>query len=137
MNEFKQCPKCNKSLIVKAGIVQHKQRYKCKTCFYHFTSEKSTKAIQFDKVVTCLQLYLCGLSYREIEAITSVSHVSVMNWVKKYEVDRKGQKGDRNNFKIVKFEELNILLNNPQYLKEQKLFISPLNDKFILYELET
>ena len=62
---MEKCPKCNKNLITKAGLVQNKQRYKCKSCSYHFTGNKLTKAIDNEKVITCLELYLCGLSYRD------------------------------------------------------------------------
>lgn len=133
---MEKCPKCNNNAIVKAGLVQNKQRFKCKSCSYHFTGDKSTKAIHDEKVITCLELYLCGLSYREIEAATSVSHVSVMNWVKKFEIGRKTEKNHHYNYKILKYEELVVLINDPHFLKEKKIFINPLNDKFILYELD-
>ena len=110
-----KCPKCNKNAIVKAGLVQNKQRFKCKSCSYHFTGQKSSKAIDDQKVITCLELYLCGLSYREIEAATSVSHVSVMNWVKKFEIERRPKKNHQYNYKILKYEELVNLINDPLF----------------------
>ena len=35
-------------------------------------------------VALCLKLYLEGMGFRAIERVVSVSHVSVINWVKKY-----------------------------------------------------
>jgi transposase-like protein len=37
-------------------------------------------------VIKALQIYIEGVSLREIERLIGVSHVSVMNWVKKYHV---------------------------------------------------
>ena len=42
-------------------------------------------------VVKALQLYIEGISYREIERILGVSHVSVINWVKKYKIKAPGK----------------------------------------------
>jgi len=82
------CPKCNSKDITKAGIIDDRQRYKCKECNYHFTVAKSGKSTDIQIVKRALQLYLEGLSYREIESLIEVSHVSVMNWVKKYKIQR-------------------------------------------------
>jgi len=39
-----RCPTCNKSEnILKAGLIRNKQRYNCKNCNYHFTTEKTKK----------------------------------------------------------------------------------------------
>ena len=131
---MEKCPKCNNNAIVKAGLVQNKQRFKCKSCSYHFTGDKSTKAIHDEKVITCLELYLCGLSYREIELLHRF-HMLGANWVKKF-VRRKTEKNLHYNYKILKYEELVVLINDPHFLREKKIFINPLNDKFILYELD-
>jgi transposase-like protein len=75
--ELLSCPKCHNNHIVKSGIVNHKQRYLCKKCNYYFTVNKIGKKIDNYYVTKALQLYLEGLSYREIERIIGVSHVTV------------------------------------------------------------
>ena len=78
------CPQCQSKNFIKSGIVNDRQRYKCKSCGYNFTVNKIGKEIDQYYVTKALQLYLEGLSYREIERILGVSHVSIMNWVKKH-----------------------------------------------------
>lgn len=78
------CPKCNCKKKVKAGFISMNQRYKCKECGYYFTvNHKSTSKSEHIKKLA-LQLYLEGLTYREIGKILGVSFVSVMNWINKY-----------------------------------------------------
>ena len=88
MNEVKHCPKCSSASYVKSGIIKDRQRYRCKECNYYFTVQKLGKRISDYYVVKALQLYIEGVSYREIERILGISHVSVMNWVKSYKIQR-------------------------------------------------
>lgn len=37
----KICPKCNSENCVKAGIINERQRYRCKECGYYFTVKKN------------------------------------------------------------------------------------------------
>lgn len=80
--EILSCPKCQSDSIVKSGIIKDRQRYLCKSCNYYFTVNKLGKKIDDYYVTKALQLYLEGLSFREIERIIGVSHVSISNWVK-------------------------------------------------------
>ena len=80
------CPRCNSDHIVKSGIVNNRQRYTCKKCKYNYTVNKIGKQIDSYYVIKALQLYVEGVSYREIERLLGVSHVSVMNWVKRYHI---------------------------------------------------
>jgi transposase-like protein len=80
------CPKCESIKVVKSGVINKRQRYKCKACSYFFTVNKIGKNIDSYYVVKALQLYIEGISYREIERLLGISHVSIMNWVKKYKI---------------------------------------------------
>jgi len=71
---------------VKSGIIRDRQRFKCKSCSYYFSVDKLGKQIDNYTVIKALQLYIEGVSYREIERLLGISHVSVMNWVKKYNI---------------------------------------------------
>ena len=78
------CPQCHVKDFIKNGKSGGRQRYKCKSCQYNFTVPKLGKRIDRYYVRLSLRLYLEGLGFRSIERIVGVSHVSVMNWVKKY-----------------------------------------------------
>ena len=82
------CPNCSSEHNIKSGVVKERQRHKCKDCGYFFTVNKLGKKIDDYYVNKALQLYLEGLTYREIERILGVSHVSIINWVKKYNIKR-------------------------------------------------
>ena len=76
------CPRCRGEELIKSGVVKERQRFRCKKCQYSFTVMKEGKNIDPYYVIKALQLYLEGITYREIERILGISHVSVMNWVK-------------------------------------------------------
>ena len=82
------CPKCQQHNVVKSGIVKERQRFRCRDCNYYFTVKKLGKQIDDYYVTKALQLYLEGLSYREIERILGISHVTVSSWIKKYNISR-------------------------------------------------
>ena len=100
------CPNCSSDQYVKSGIVNKRQRYRCKKCNYYFTVNKIGKKIDDYYVNKSLQLYLEGLTYREIERILGVSHVSVMNWVKKYNIKRPYNTNYHPTYKILNASEL-------------------------------
>ncbi len=39
------CPNCNSNTHIKSGIINNRQRYKCKICNYYFTVNKLGKKI--------------------------------------------------------------------------------------------
>ena len=67
---------------VKSGVLNSRQRYKCKACGYLYTvahkSDISTAA-QRRMAVT---LYLEGLGFRSIGRILGFSHVAIYQWIK-------------------------------------------------------
>src|SRR5690625_3036032 len=105
------CPKCNATdTIVKSGFVNNKQRYLCKTCVYNFTVRTVGKKIDNYYVVEAIQLYLEGLSLREIERVLGVSHYTVSNWVKEYNIKKPDLSIYDPSYKIVTFEEMQAYL---------------------------
>ena len=66
------CPKCQQHNVVKSGIVKERQRFRCRDCNYYFTVKKLGKQIDDYYVTKALQLYLEGLSFREIERILGI-----------------------------------------------------------------
>jgi transposase-like protein len=131
-----ECPKCHHPKFVKAGVVQDRQRYKCKSCGYYFTVSKQGKEIDPYYVIKALQLYIEGVSYREIERLLGISHVTVMNYVKKYHIKAPENYGYRPSYQILSHAELLRFLENPKVLKNSGLMISELGDKYMTIKWE-
>jgi len=130
------CPNCASDRYIKSGIVNDRQRYKCKKCGYFFTVNKMGKKIDGYYVNKALQLYLEGLSYREIERVLGVSHVSVMNWVKKYNIKRPLNENYHPSYKIMTAQELADFFKNAKNLSGAGLVVTELGDKFMLIKWE-
>ena len=130
------CPNCNSDKYVKSGIINNRQRYKCKSCGYNFTVNKIGKKIDDYYVNKALQLHLEGLTYREIERILGISHVTVMNWVKKYGIKRPHNPNYHPTYKILNLEELAIYFAEPKNLTGSGTIVTELGDKFMLIKWE-
>jgi transposase-like protein len=130
------CPNCNSDQSIKSGIIKNRQRYKCKDCSYYFTVNKLGKKIDDYYVNKALQLYLEGLSYREIERILGISHVSILNWVKKYNTKRPNNTKYHPTYKILNSEELGIYFQNKNNITGAGVVVTELGDKFMLIKWE-
>lgn len=127
------CPKCNNpEAIVKSGIVNNKQRYLCKNCTYHFTVRKVGKKIDNYYIVKAIQLYLEGLSLREIERVLGVSHSTISNWIKKYNIKKPDLSIFDPTYKIVTFEELQAYISNKDILTDKGVIITELGSKYLV-----
>lgn len=129
---IEKCPKCSGESFIKAGLITNKQRFKCKDCGYHFTVAKEGKSIDPKIVKRALQLYIEGMSYREIENVLGVSHVSVMNWVKKHNITR--PEGDHIESKqhLLPHSKLVELINDRSFLDQTNLLISRVNGHYMV-----
>lgn len=130
------CPKCQNNKIVKSGIINKKQRYLCKNCNYFFTVNKIGKKIDDYYVTKALQLYLEGLSYREIERIIGVSHVSISNWIKSFNIKKPVNTNYHPTYKILNHLELIEYIKNKKTLSGAGMIITELGDKFMLIKWE-
>lgn len=131
-----QCPKCTSEHYIKAGIVQGRQRYRCKNCSYFFTVFKEGKRIDPYYVVKALQLYIEGISLREIERILGVSHVSVLNWVRHYGLTKPVGSDYRPTYKVLAHSELVAWLSQRENLREAGFVVTELGDKFMVIRWE-
>lgn len=129
-------PKCNSELLIKSGVVINRQCYKCKQCAYFFTVMKDVKSIDPYYIIKALQLYIEGVTYREIERILGVSHVSVMNWVKKFNIKAPENSEYRPTYSIFKHEELLVYLKDRSVLQNSGLIITELGDKYMIIKWE-
>lgn len=130
------CPNCGSDTYVKSGIVNERQRYKCKSCGYYFSVNKVGKKIDNYYVNKALQLYLEGLTYREIERILGISHVSILNWVKKYNIKRPTTTNYHPTYKILNAQELSSYFQNTKNLSGAGVVVTELGDKFMLIKWE-
>lgn len=132
----KSCPKCQSIKAVKAGIVQNRQRFKCKTCGYHYSVDKVGKRIPDYYQIKALQLYIEGLTYREIERILGISHVTVMNWVRSAKLKRPVQSEYHPTYKILNHNELIAFISQPSFIKDAGMIITEVGDKFMVIRWE-
>ncbi|SHJ47684.1 Helix-turn-helix domain-containing protein [Hymenobacter daecheongensis DSM 21074] len=130
------CPKCESVEATKSGIVGGRQRYKCRNCGYHFSVAKLGREVNTYYVVKALQLYVEGVSYREIERLLGVSHVSVMNWVKKYGVKAPRQTAHHPTYHILTQQELAEYFQKPENLQGAGLVVTELGDNYLLFRWE-
>ena len=133
---MKTCPKCQSAKVIKSGVVKDRQRYKCKRCSYYFTVDKLGKSINDYYVTKAIQLYVEGVSYREIERILGVSHVSVMNWVRKYKIKRPENREYHPTYRILSHTELVEYVKDKGSLSGAGMMITELGDKFMLIKWE-
>ena len=131
---YPPCPKCDADNISKNGVLNGKQRYKCRDCNYNFTVEKMGKSIDSYYVIKALQLYIEGVSYREIERLLGISHVSVMNWVKKYQIKVPKQNLVTPTYKVLNHRELAEYVSRPQNVEGKGMLITELGDKFMVIQ---
>lgn len=135
MKEIK-CPKCRGEEVSKSGIVSGRQRYKCKNCSYHFSVSKLGKSIDKYYVIKALQLYLEGVSLREIERILGVSHVSVLNWVKLYGIKAPENSSYHPTYKVLSHDELLKFMASRDQIAGTGMIITELGDKFMVIKWE-
>lgn len=127
-----QCPRCLNEEIVKSGFIKEKQRYKCSNCSYFFTVNKLGKQIDPYFIVKALQLYLEGLSYREIERIIGVNNVTIATWVRHFGAKKPFKYKQKPNYKILNNSQLAeyFVENTPD--SGHAYLITPIGDKFML-----
>ena len=134
--KYPSCPKCESIEIIRSGVVNERQRYKCKRCNYYFTVRRLGKHIDRYYVVKALQLYLEGLSYREIERLLGISHVTVSNWVKQHNLKVPPGREYRPTYQVLKHEELLDYLRDKNHLNLASVIITQLGDKYMVIRWE-
>lgn len=130
------CPKCKSEDVAKSGVVKGRQRFRCKHCNYFFTVMKEGKKIDPYYVIKALQLYIEGVTLREIERLLGISHVSVLNWVKKYNIKAPENSEYRPTYKVLSQPELVEFFSHKDSLKSSGCIITELGDKFMLIKWE-
>ena len=81
-NQKMICPGCQSDRVAKNGRQKGKQRYVCRECGRQFVDRYVERGYPLEIRHKCLDLHRSGVSFREIERSTGVSHNTVINWVK-------------------------------------------------------
>lgn len=81
------CVSCGSDRVAKNGHRYNRQRYICKACGKQFAQEYALRGYPPQTKQQCLDLHQQGMSFREIERQTGVSHNTVINWVRQSQVD--------------------------------------------------
>ena len=136
MNQDIKCPKCGSFHHVKSGIISGRQRYRCKDCLYYYSVNKIGKKVDDYYITKALQLYMEGISAREIERLIGVSHVSVHNWVKKLGIKRITNDAHHPTYKVFNHNELADYMANRANLEGFGAIITEVGDKFMMIRWE-
>lgn len=131
-----KCPKCNSFKYVKSGVIYNRQRYKCKDCSYYYTVNKIGKKIDDYYITKAMQLYMEGISAREIERLLGISHVSVHNWVKKLGIKKITNDSHHPTYKVFNHSELADFIANRDNLDGFGAIITEVGDKFMMIRWE-
>jgi transposase-like protein len=78
--KMRVCNRCGGTESHKNGMMNGKQRYRCKSCGYNFTTGFRGKPIELRQ--KAVKLYLEGMGFRAIGRMLDVSNVTVLNWVR-------------------------------------------------------
>ncbi len=97
------CPKCSSEKCVKDGVVNERQRYRCKSCNFRHTVQHRGKSPDIKR--QALELYLEGLGFRSIGRFLNCSHVAVYNWIKSFGEAVKELRSD-SVLEVVEMEEM-------------------------------
>jgi putative transposase len=93
--DFQSCLSCGSEKIIKHGIRKNKnsqiQRYECNQCGAWFVRNLGFErmAASPQAITSAMQLYFTGESLRNVQKFlrlqgVNISHVTVLNWIKKY-----------------------------------------------------
>lgn len=91
LTEFKpilmKCPHCGSEQFQKNGHRRGRQNYRCKDCSRQFVEAYVQRGYSDDTKQICIRMYRSGLTLREIERLTGISHSTVYNWVKQVDLE--------------------------------------------------
>ena len=78
--KWKACKKCRSEDIVKNGLQDGVQRYKCKTCFCVFRGKEAKYSSDFK--LNAIMMYINSMGIRAIARVKNVHNSVVSTWIK-------------------------------------------------------
>ncbi len=104
------CKRCKDAGCVKNGLMQKKQRYRCKACGYNFTQGDGRTEYDAQTKQMAVRMYLNNCGFRRIAEIMQVPLSTIFDWIKHAGqiVDEmvKTQKQDSGDIEILEMDEL-------------------------------
>ena len=81
-----KCKKCGSEKATKSGVVNNKQRYKCKDCGcnYRQGDERTNEKVAAKKALCILLYAMAKGSYRMIGRILNIDHSLVYRWIREF-----------------------------------------------------
>ena len=122
------CPKCNGKDVIKNGMVQGEQRWKCKGCSYQYTRDAKRGRPLWQKSLAVF-LYSYGVSMHAISRIFDVQPSTILKWVRMYAKDYV-HTPEANDVHIMGLAEMQNLLQENISKDPARLFISISDDIF-------
>ena len=126
-----ECSRCNSSRNFKYGHIHGLQRYKCKDCGRSFTVALKSTAKPESLKRQALQMYLEGLGFSSIGRILHVSHVSVLNWIRKYGREVDTIRNDKP-ISVMELDELHTYLGHKKTTGEFGLALVEMRDNTLI-----
>lgn len=130
------CPKCKSTSYTKDGIVQKRQRYKCKSCNYRYTVLTKSDVKPKEVRRMALEMYLEGLGFRAIGRLLKISHVTVYYWIKhwgsKVELPVRDEP-----IEIVELDEMHSYIGNKKTTVGSGLLLIDLEKGLSILSMET
>ena len=80
---LQSCPQCKNDAIINCGIVKQSQCFCSKNYNYHSSVQKDGKRVKPRCISKALQLHIQSIAYRETEWLSGVSHLSIINRIRK------------------------------------------------------
>lgn len=83
--EGRKCPECGSTEHqMKSGLTSSgSQRNRCRVCGCRYTHNPKKRGIPEEIKEAALRTYYSGVSGRGVGKIFKMSHINVMNWIKK------------------------------------------------------
>lgn len=109
---MESCRFCGYKGIWKAGVINGKQRYKCKNCNKNQSEVDGRVKYSDDEKKYAAILYMEGCGFRRIARIMSqlfrkeYRYQTIMNWIKKTGLKLLPEEYNRKNIEIVEMAEL-------------------------------
>ena len=81
-------------------------------------------------------LGLHATQFIEANTLLGVSHVSVLNWVRKYKIKAPENYDYHPTYKVLTHQELMEYMSNANHIKNQGMMITELGDKYMMIKWE-
>lgn len=122
------CPKCSAKTVIKSGLVNGEQRWKCKECTYQYTRTKKRGRPLWQKSLVVF-LYSYGVSMHAIARIFDVQPSTILKWVREYAKDHV-HKPENSDVHIMTLAEMQSLMQKNVSNDQSMLCISINDDIF-------